>query len=204
MHEVSNHKNLILVEGENDYHLVREIWRYHSDMQDTPFAIENKKGVDNLLQSINAELKVDGREVLGIMLDANSALSDRWEKILNHLEDFTDVQLPEKPEKSGTIINSEPKVGIWLMPDNESPGELENFIRTLIPTGNPIWSQAVNYIDGIPNFRHKKCKAKVHAWLATCKRPGLLAPAIRNDELDLRTPLAKDFHKWLSELFAPP
>ena len=149
-------------------------------------------------------MKVDRREALGIMLDANDALSDRWRRTLNHLQGFTDVPLPEQPGKSGTIIYSEPKVGIWLMPDNRSSGELENFIRTLIPDNDPIWPRAVNYIDGIPNFKHKELKAQVHAWLATCKRPGLLAPAILNRELNVESPLARERYDWLSKLFVHP
>ncbi|MCY4000928.1 MAG: hypothetical protein OXF84_09015 [Bacteroidetes bacterium] len=36
------------------------------------------------------------------------------------------------------------------MPDNESPGEIKNFISQLIPNNDPMWPLAEQYIDNIP------------------------------------------------------
>ena len=54
------------------------------------------------------------------------------------------------------------------MPDNQSPGELEDFVATLIPDDDPIWPLAKEYIHAIPT-EHKKfseshtVKAQVYA-----------------------------------------
>ena len=36
------------------------------------------------------------------------------------------------------------------MPDNQSTGELEDFIQRLIPADDAVWPRAEGYIDGIP------------------------------------------------------
>ncbi len=115
--------------------------------------------------------------------------------------------MPREPKQNGTIFrDTEPRIGIWLMPDNSSPGELENFISELIPEGGPIWPRAKQYIDEIPDadreFKNKKeLRAKVHAWLATRKEPHRMGTAITARDLDLTTPIAQAFYKWLHELF---
>ena len=69
-----------------------------------------------------------------------------------------------------------PASGIWLMPDNKSPGELEDFIASMIPSEDPVWPLSKDYIDAIPEehreFKEGKIqRAKVHAWLAAREEP---------------------------------
>ena len=42
------------------------------------------------------------------------------------------------------------QVGVWLMPDNRSSGELEDFVHDLIPATDPVLPRAKCYIDEIP------------------------------------------------------
>ena len=90
------------------------------------------------------------------------------------------------------------------MPDNKSPGKLENFVERTIPEDDPVWPLSQNYIDEIPEedkkFRPPKIvKAKVHAWLATRKDPGLMGKAVW--DLDIKNALYQEFLDWLKELF---
>ena len=86
------------------------------------------------------------------------------------------VQVPDYPTLDGTIINCETiSIGIWLMPNNSSSGELENFIRKMIPKNDSIWPSAEKYIENIPEeslkFDNNKIeKAQLFAWLATRKK----------------------------------
>ena len=71
--------------------------------------------------------------------------SARWQALTDRLnrlrqEDHFDLPvLPDKPEPSGTIIEGRLRIGIWLMPDNSSIGELEDFVGSMIPCGDPVW-----------------------------------------------------------------
>ncbi len=99
-----------------------------------------------------------------------------------------------------------PRVGVWLMPDNGSAGELEDFARELIRAADNVWPLAEQYIAGIPEadrkFRPGKIsKAKLYAWLASRRHPQRIGAAIGTGDLDAEAPLAKRFAQWLSDLF---
>ena len=61
---------VLLVEGPNDRHVVWHVWARHA--AESPFCIVEKGGVDKLLEAIVPELKVSGRQAVGILLDANT------------------------------------------------------------------------------------------------------------------------------------
>ena len=99
-----------------------------------------------------------------------------------------------------------PRVGVWLMPDNQSPGELEDFVAQMIPDGDPVWPLSQDYIDGIPvsdrKFAHgKTLRAKIHAWLAAREDPRQMGLAIRARDLDIGGDLCTRFTAWLDMLF---
>ena len=109
----------------------------------------------------------------------------------------------------GTIADTGdlPRVGIWLMPDNEAPGALEHFVEEMIPSGDAVWPLSRQYIEGIPEAHRRfkeshSQKAKIHAWLATRETPGLLmGTAISSEDLQLDGDLVEKFAAWLQELF---
>ena len=95
------------------------------------------------------------------------------------------------------------------MPDNQSNGEIEDFVVNLIPVGDPIWPRAQDYIDNIPEEdrkfkKHKAQKARIHAWLATCEKPRRMGLAIKTGNLDSDVPIAVTFTEWIKRLFSNP
>ena len=99
-----------------------------------------------------------------------------------------------------------PRVGVWLMPDNASAGELENFIQKLVPADDPVWPRAQRYIDDIPAADRKfatgkTLRAEIHAWLATRADPRKMGAAIGAGDLNATDPLARQFVGWLRRLF---
>ena len=140
-------------------------------------------------------------------MDANDDLAARWQAIGHRLHG-ADVQLPEQPAHGGTVIDGDPRVGVCLMPNNATPGELENFVAELVPKDDPVWPLAERYIDGIPSEHRqfsprKELRAKLHAWLATRQKPRKMGAAIRTAELDAEAPIAGQFADWLRTLFGP-
>lgn len=204
----SEPRRVLLVEGLDDKHVVKHFVRRLSERAASmpSFCIRDKGGIKKLLASIPPEIKVSGRLAVGILADANDDPNARWEAVKNRL-DALGFQPPASPAPSGTILSGSPRIGIWLWPDNAKPGEIEDFVRTLIPANDPIWPRAENYINGIPDsdrrFKNGKAlKAKLHAWLATRENPRLMGAAIGTGDLDIDGPLAARFAGWLRQLFA--
>ena len=201
------HRQALLVEGVDDKHVVRHL--YEQRYQKPPaFGIIDKGGFPALKDSISPEIKSSNRTTLGILVDANDEPHNRWGEIAHQIKQAVDqaAVLPTAVEPTGTIVEVRPRVGIWLMPDNLSPGELEDFIEQLIPAGDPVWPRAQRYINDIPaaerKFKQEKIlRAKIHAWLAVRKEPRKMGAAIGIGDLEATAPLAIRFTDWLQRLF---
>ena len=195
--------NLLLVEGADDKHVVEHLCR--KLVPDLAFHCQDTGGSDPLLRAISPAMRPFERLALGVVMDANDDPAARWQAIGDRLRG-ADVQLPSQPVHGGTVIDSDPRVGVWLMPDNSTPGELENFVAELVPKADPVWPLAEQYIDGIPSEHRqfsprKELRAKLHAWLATRQEPRKMGAAIGTAELDAGGALAGQFADWLRTLF---
>ena len=196
-------ERVLLVEGPDDKHTVINLCRVSSNVPG--FCILDKEGKDNLLKSVRGEILAEDRVAVGILLDANDDLNARWQAVTGRLRD-ADVQPPDSPAPNGTIIEGSPRVGVWLMPDNNSPGELEDFVERMIPHNDAVWPLSQNYISSIPVADRKFAKgkttrAKVHAWLAAREEPRKMGQAIGVGDLDAKTVEAQHFVVWLRQLF---
>ena len=196
-------ENVLLVEGQDDKHVVRHLCLRSQSIPQ--FCTLDKDGFPGLLPGISLEIKVPGRKVVGIVVDANSNLQSRWDAVCNRLK-AVNIQPPDTPDPTGTIISSAPRIGIWLMPNNQSPGELEDFVQEMIPVGDPVWPMSKAYIQGIPDterkFTNSKIlKAKLYAWLATRGTPGRMGLAIKTGDLLVDKELSIEFMAWLRRLF---
>ena len=215
---------VLLVEGQDDKHMVWHLCRQDPSFDvsrefevfdvslrsnSSTFRIMERGGRANLLESIAGQLNTSNRHPIGVLVDADDDLGKCWDAVMDAF-DGTEVQLPSKPKPSGTIILGHgftPTVGIWLMPDNKSHGEVENFALRMIRQNDPVWPLSKRYIEDVPDADRKFApdkidKAKVHAWLATKKEPGRLAAAVGAGELDVTGMLCKDFLNWIKELFS--
>lgn len=196
----------LLVEGHDDEHVIRKLWDRHSP--EPTFDIQNKEGFTNLHPSISSEVKAPGRRVIGIVVDANKNVKARWNAVTDQLRK-ADIKPPSSPDPTGTIIEGQddrPRVGIWLMPNNTAPGELEDFVIQMIPKGDLIWPRAQGYIDDIPEAERKFSegktqRAQLHAWLATREDPRQMGLAIVARDLKINGTLCKNFLAWLTRLF---
>lgn len=199
--------DVLVVEGQDDRHVVEKLLAKHAYSKS--FEILPKGGFPELRKSIRLEIDVSGRRTVGIIADANLNLADRWASIRAALAQANCSGIPEAPDTAGTIISGPRaiRVGIWLMPDNARPGELEDFIAVLIPPVDPLWQVAKQYIDEIPAKLRKfadskRTRAQVHAWLATREAPRPMGSAITAGDLDHNAPAARSLIEWLRELFS--
>jgi hypothetical protein len=194
---------VLLVEGPDDKHIVSHLCR-GTELQ-SRFDIDDKGGKDPLLAAIRNEVRVSGREALGILLDADNDVQSRWNAV-THALSRVDVTGPGAPDPSGTVIEGRPRIGVWLMPNNEAPGEIEDFVAGMIPDSDPVWPRSRAYVDGIPVTDRKfssgkTLRAKVHSWLATREEPRMMGAAIRARDLSPDAPDAVRLVDWLRRLF---
>ena len=197
---------LLLVEGADEQHVVERLCERH---QYTPnFRICDKRGFPRLKPAISPEAKTSGRIALGILVDANGDPGGKWQAIAYQLRK-AEIEAPASMGPAGTIIDGgddKPRVGIWLMPDNGSKGQIEDFVRELIPSCDPIWPRAEDYIEAIPEpdrkFKPQKgLRASIHAWLAVREEPRRMGLAITAGDLDANAEPAERFMSWLRRLF---
>ena len=215
---------ILLVEGQDDLHTVLHLCDNDprfivqgtlneqvvvSTVSDCSFCILDKKGHSELLKSVGVGVKVAGRSALGIVVDADENLAARWNGVIRAFHDTPYITVPDAPNPSGTIITGDagvPRIGVWVMPDNSSSGELEDFVEPMIPVNDPVWPLSQGYIDSIrPEDRkflpNKVAKAKVHAWLACRKNPRQMGAAIGAGDMEVHGSLCREFVSWLAKLF---
>jgi len=110
----------------------------------------------------------------------------------------------------------QPKVGIWVMPDNQSTGCLEDFLQNLIGKDDKLHAHAKDFVAGLPEKRFlnnkepeesefnkiHRSKAIMHTWLAWQEEPGKpFGQSITAHYLDPNLPLGQTFAAWLHKLF---
>lgn len=179
----SDSKNILLVERRDNKSVVLALLKHHSVPE--TFALKEKEGFLNLIDTLEVQLIASGIERLGIIVDSGfdaepmTDLSKRWVAIINVLASVGYPALPTSPEPDGTIIRAHrtlPRVGIWLMPTNDTDGTIEDFVSLLVPDGDELWEYAETCVDGIPppmRFNENDAvKAQVHTWLSWQKEPG--------------------------------
>ena len=193
--------HVLLVEGDDDLHVVGHICERQSS--EFSFGIIKKDNWEKLRDSISVEIKVPGRQVVGILADADDIPTGRWDSI-NHQLGQAGITIADSSLPQGLIVEQTPKVGVWLMPDNKLPGELEDFVIELIPNGDTVWPRS--HIDGIPDgdrlfTEGKMQRAQLYAWLATREEPRRMGAAIGTHDFDINGPLCQKFVDWLKQLF---
>lgn len=195
---------VLLVEGRDDEEIVRRLRDRHQQVP--AFSILDKRGYPSLRDSIVPEIQAPGRHAVGILVDANDDLSARWQSVADRLREGGHLA-PSSPDGAGTIIDGRPRIGIWLMPDNEVGGEVEEFVARMIPDADSVWPLSQRYVQGIctehRKFKEKKIRrAQVHAWLATRKDPRQMGLAIAARDLEVNGVLCQRFVDWLTRLFS--
>jgi hypothetical protein len=204
-------KSVLLVEGQDDEIVISEIALAHGIPK---FAKPKQlKSVEALLREFPLELDASELRVLGMVLDANGDPAARWHSIRDKLSQKGYGAVPTKPSPDGTIVEPPsgallPKFGMWMMPDNESPGILEDFLRAMITEGDALLTHAEASVDGIPGEtlfpEVRRPKALMHTWLAWQEDPGKpFGMAIKSRKLNAEAECAKRFASWLRNLFAP-
>lgn len=202
---------VLLVEGPDDKHVVIHLCK--NMKVPPPDKIKPQEGIQNLLGTLPVELKGSSIEVLGVIVDANSDLSSRWQALRDRLLEAGYFDIPDSPDPAGIILEAPlnspllPRFGAWIMPDNQANGTLENFLLSLVPEDSILYHHVDKSINSIPEGERRFSvsdtpKAMIHTWLAWQKNPGLrMGTAIDTRAFNLDVPQVKAFISWLTKLF---
>jgi hypothetical protein len=217
-------QNYLLVEGSGDIHVFGSLLNYHQIInndyknnrrfkgKDEAFDIQDKDGIDRLLQDLEIALKKnEPYRRYGIVIDADDDCLQQWDRVRNLLirSRYDQARIPRQPQSDGFIIKPDerPAFGVWVMPNNNNPGNIEDFIGLLRKPDDVLWPvaedivQKVMQIDCRFSIEHES-KARLHTWLAWQKHPGKsMGQSITNKYVLPDCPLALQLVHWIRQLF---
>lgn len=200
-------ERVLWVEGKDDQAVVYGLCVAHSLPE--IFEVQLRGGVETLLNGLGLALRGEPIERLGVMVDANGDANARWSEVARIARAEGYAVFPDAPEIGGTIIPASealPRLGVWIMPDNGSPGALEDFAALLVPEDDVLWERAGEAVDAIPEHDRlfpasRRSKAHMHTWLSWQEQPGSpMGQAIGKGDLDAHAPAAQRFVGWLRRL----
>lgn len=205
-------RKILLVEGRDDEFVLKHLCgqRGVQNLDEiTPLG-----SVERLLENFPVRRKESDVEALGVVIDADTDIAARWQSLRDRLRKAGYQNVPEDPVAIGTILHPPPKtllprVGLWIMPDNQTKGILEDFLRFLVPPGSRLFSHVESSVASIPEDERRfsqldKPKAIIHTWLAWQADPGKpLGTAITAKFLDPNVAQVDVLVAWLKSLFFP-
>jgi hypothetical protein len=205
----------LLVEGKDDLRVIPELIEKNGIIWVAPNGkpvvyIQDCDGYENInADLITTELQASGLTHLGLIVDADADLSERWISIRNAcLSSIPDI--PEDIPNTGLIhvTNTGIKFGVWIMPDNLMQGMLETFLAYMIPDeSEPLWKYAQEVVGkakdkGASFIDAHLDKATIYTWLAWQEEPGRqLHQAIKYKILNPQHPKAQIFVNWFKVLY---
>ena len=208
---MANGRKILLVEGTDDEHVLKHICGNHG----VPCLDEVEKygSVEKLIESIEVRLPllIEEGDVVGIVIDADTDISARWQSVRDRITNIGYQNVPDQPDPGGTILDPPagtylPRLGVWIMPNNQTSGILEDF---LVPQPNILFDHVRDSVKTIPEGERRfkpldEPKAIIHTWLAWQKDPGLpFGTAITARFLDPSVPEVDVLAAWLKRLFFP-
>jgi len=209
-------ERVLLVEGQDDQRIIPFIVEANGvdwgNRGDEIVDIQPLGGIAEMTKpgTISAKLKARGLQSLGIIVDANDSADQRYQALRNAcLGSFPNI--PKTLAKNGLVHERDDglRIGIWLMPDNNSRGMMETFLSFLIDDveNDDLWQHALDSCSnakslGAPFKDVHSDKAHIHTWLAWQEEPGRqLHDAVKFRFLDPTNEKAQQFVQWFRELY---
>jgi hypothetical protein len=199
---------VLLVEGDNDCHVVMALCKAHNVPE--TFGIYQCGSDVGVLKRLNALIiRPNPPQVIGVILDADKpSIASRWDSIKDKIKHYS-YTFPTTPNADGTVVEGvldKPKLGFWLMPNNQDLGMLEDFCAELAePTSLAFARECVEQAHqrNATTFKQvHRSKAVIHTYLAWHDEPGYpLGKAITRQALRPHTDVAVRFTNWLIHLF---
>lgn len=210
------HPKQLIVEGPDDLSAISNLAqaRFADFEQNREYLVKiiARAGAEEILvkKYIDNILKESDLKAVGFVLDADDKPKERWESFRNFVKDAY-PNIPRGLPKSGLIIAAAGKarLGFWMMPDCQSQGMLEDFLRHLVPNHatDAVWKYAKKATSaaktrGAPYKKAHRTKSEIHTWLAWQDEPGKrFGAALAAKILDPHAATAQPFLEWFEKLF---
>lgn len=202
-----NFNKKLLVEGNDDQHVIWALCEKFTVTEN--FDVIDCEGITKLYEQLPVRFKQAQVNTIGLIIDADSEIKDRWKSIsaLLSLQGFT---IPQEIPIEGLILKNNLgfKIGVWIMPNNNENGMLEDFISFLVPKEDkilPIVNDTLTNIEnqGLNQYSliHKS-KATIHTWLSLQSDPGTpMGLGITKRYLTTDEETCLKLVNWLKELY---
>lgn len=159
----------------------------------------------------SAYLKESGLRFLGVILDADDDAGASWRSVKGWFQEWF-ADMPDNIPAEGYISapNEEGiRLGVWIMPDNQTHGMLETFLKLLVrDKDQELWTFAKVARDeamakhNAPFKPVHGDKAWMHTFLAWQDEPGpQLHEAVDHAILNPESPHSRPFVAWFRRLF---
>ena len=218
----SEHERLLLVEGVNDCHSVFHLfWMFQR--ADPNFGFHECGNDNGVLDSLAARL-VSSRhkqKILGLILDSdmegpppNEVIASRLDQLVSRAGQY--YPLPASFPSDGLIVDPLsgrpeaarlPKLGVWLMPNNQSHGMFEDLLAQSMSLEAEEYTRRIVLRareDKIASFKDTHLsKSIVRTYLAWQDPPDIpyLGLAIRKGAFERIMSECRPFMEWLQALF---
>lgn len=206
----------LCVEGSDDKYVVVELVTkilgrdWDRDAAALPY-IDDRQGIDALLDPATLSAAAKTYRRLGLVLDADEDPRKQWQRVRRAAPEG--VVLPDTPDARGVVVDGlrgGDRFGVWLMPDNQRPGALEHLLQTLVVPGDRLWEHSVAATDAATahgaEFPPKaRDKATLRTWLAWQREPGVPpGRALRSGYFRGASEQVAAFVSWFDQLFLAP
>lgn len=202
----------LLVEGPDDLFVIARL-RELNHLEDNVF-IKSCGSVEKAIELFRVliDKQAVNNRILGLVVDADSNISGRWQRIFQILSKSGKYEVPEVLPNDGLILApydaEDPTIGVWVMPDNHLNGMLEDFLTMLAVNDKELLNEVNTTLNTIENKglnKYKpihKAKARIHTFLAWQEEPGVtMGNAIAKSYLRAESGQAALFVSWLRNLF---
>jgi hypothetical protein len=202
------HNQKLLLEGNDDQHVIWALCEKYNITES--FDVIDCEGITKLNDQIPIRFKQSNIKTVGILIDADTDIKSRWSSIKSTLETIGFI-LPNEIPLDGLIIqNQSICVGVWIMPNNNLNGMLEDFISFLVPKEDKLLPIVNSTLKGIEiqnlngySLIHKS-KAIIHTWLSWQEDPGTpMGLAITKKYLSTDDESCLKLMNWINQLFNP-
>lgn len=93
-------KNYLLVEGNDDVNVCFHLLQRHRIKEE--ISIIDKKGIENILQTLDVEIIGSGPRRIGVVVDADEDILSRWQSLQDILIRAGYQTIPDQPDLNGT------------------------------------------------------------------------------------------------------
>ena len=202
----------LFVEGVNDLHVVSSLCENHKLTEN--FNIEACGSDKNVIRQFKIAITNPAvYQRIGIMVDADNDVKGRWMQLVDILMksgkyDCENLELPLDGLVLYPLNSCDAIIGIWIMPNNNLEGMLEDFVLQLVSSENVLMQKPESTLseleaEEIQQYKRvHRSKAKVHTFLAWQDEPGRpMGQAITARVLNPEAEQARVFIDWLNKMY---